>query len=337
MSEPIIERKDGYKELFRDGSLLHLHIRSWPMRAPLEWDDLRRENGEELPWSEQPDNIYLGTKRLMPVAEIRRFNHLERKARVLLEQASFKFPIAQLHFVPNRRLPRLTAALWEARREFEAEADAFAEGYVGRRNQMLADHPDQADRLRPHYPPPEKIRRKFSFELQMIELALPRRLRDLDSSRIRARMEAEDRMRQRFEAELEAQYWNSVNQIRSFVASVVDDSRQRIIEAFEGLGRRLAGGEVVTERSLDRVRRFLDAFDEISFIDDGRITAEIASVRGLLAAGAGQAEDRSRLSTAVGRLLTAAHETCDVDQVAGSYLRRMNLDAVTMEEPERQP
>lgn len=324
MSQPIPIKSDIYQQLFRNGSLVHVRISRWTMAAELRNSDLF----DDLATAPAlPDFAVLGHKYLLPQKQRRRFTVLESRSRQLLRDNSFAFPIGHLHFVAHQRLPKVLARLNECRDAYLKEVADFLEEYPRLQQEMLEKYPEHRTKLEPYYPAAERLRERFGFTVSLVELALPRRLRELDPARIQARLDAQSGLEREFRQSLQGQYDESLQQVRQFVQEAVAGSRRRIVETFETVGRRLRDGQVPTSAALDRIREFISSFREISFVDDRLIQDRLAEVSDLvLQQGDRPDTDPARLSAAVNRLLDEAGHVMNAGQVTDDYLRRLNLD-----------
>jgi len=149
---------------FEEMVAIQLAVRSWPGQAKLSAEDLG------LTYGQVREIFYLGNKKLYPQEWRRCFNQLSGKARTYLNDHSYPFVVEYVRAIPKRNLAKVVERLEELRAEYLAKADEFVDHYDTIRAEWKEKYQDIWDRLAPHYPPRDRLRRRFDFFWSVFEL-----------------------------------------------------------------------------------------------------------------------------------------------------------------------
>lgn len=312
-----------FQRLFRDGKLLQLHVSKWSMMTRLKENDLPLLAGTKL-----PEFFKLGDKMLIDDAELKKFTAIESSARHYLRGHAHPFPIAQAHFVPNKSLVGVLEKLHEFRGKYMELVDGFVTNYEAHKQAMLTKHPTHREILLPYYPAADHVRSRFGFQIGMFEVSFPRQMREIDLAAVQAEATARDEMNRKFQAEWQRQYAQSMQQVDGFLKDAVSSMRERVVEVFELIARKIKNREVVSATNLKTMSGIIEAFDGLDFLDDKQVRGKLEAVKGLLASGRDFKTDYqaiSALGTAVSDVLSVAAETTDLDALTGDYVRRIDV------------
>lgn len=316
-----MDTKGTSDALFRDGVLMDIDIAFWAGLARNSRQDVGLDANAPLPGFV----VGLGTKRLIPEAYVRTWRSAANRARYALEQSSFRFPVGGARFVPTAALAMVERVLTEIREEFEEGVRAFLDRYEAERDAYLAQYPEHRDRLEACYPPRKVVESRFGFTWQVYAVSVPeprvgagsrQAVRSLEHS---AQAIALDRYRHQLQERLDG-----------FLDQVVASLRAEVVEATTAIIRRVEAGEVVTEKSLGRIRRLVERYRTLDFIGDSGVQAALD--RALRVIGSSSAREisddtglRQAVREAVGSLRQAAAEISDISTVTGVYRRRIDL------------
>ena len=152
------ENSDTTKGLWRKGVLVQIQGGIWSMEARLNPSDIDVEP------SQIPQFAKLGKKRLLDQKNKNAFLNIIGKARSAAERFGFPFVLTGSYFIPFGNIDRLKDIIAKQQEQFNSEADRFVASYADKIGDYLDSFsPEHRERLEPHYPSPEKLRRTFKF------------------------------------------------------------------------------------------------------------------------------------------------------------------------------
>ncbi len=128
--------------LTREGVLIDVSVRYWRAAKKLRPEDLGLD-----PTRVTERLISLGHKRLLPRDALSGFALIESRAHALVEASTFPFLGGIAHFLPNAKLPEVTARLDALEREFTSAREAFLGQYSDLRAQAAREWWEAARRL----------------------------------------------------------------------------------------------------------------------------------------------------------------------------------------------
>lgn len=313
-----------YNQLFKDGKLVQVHVAKWSMSCRLDKEDLGLSDKDEI-----PEFAKLGVKMLIDEAELRKFNKVEGQARNYLTSHSLNFPIAQAHFVPHKSIMRVVEKLNEFHDQYLDLVDGFINRYETLKRDQLAKYPSKRQALEPFYPTIENLRVKFSFDINMFEVAFPRKMKSITMAGVLAEEKAVERMTTKFEKEMEQQYARNVNDIDQFLKESVTGLRSKIVTTFESIADKIKRGDIITKTNLTTMKSIIDSFEGLNFMDDKAVQSRISEVAALVNNPSTDFKEDfaavDQLQKAVTSLLDAANNVSDVDSVTGEYIRSISL------------
>lgn len=316
-----------FKKLFQDGKLVQVHVSQWGMSYALSGTDLKLEKG--LKTSEAiPGFASLGKKKLMPDEVRLKFKRLEANARSFLNQNSHKFPVADAHFVPQRKLPEVIVQLNKLKVAFELATTEFIRDYGVNKQKMLDLYPAHVASLEPCYPSAAMVASKFSFSISVYEVAVPSELKEVNLVGIQAENLAIDEMKKTYQAQMQTQFQESTAAMENFVKEATVALRGRVVETFQLIANKIANREVVTQTNIKSLRSIIEEFDELDFFDDDEVKAKLAEVKQMVNSGSdyrNNADAITKLQEVVGSVLATAGKMSDVDAITGQYFRKLDL------------
>lgn len=307
--------------LTREGVLLTVSVRYWRAHKQLKAEDLGL----------QPDQvsarlISLGHKRLLPKEATAALALIESRAHALVEANSFPFLNGLAHFLPNGKLGEVTDKLKGLETEFWAAKQQFIAQYGQLREAALVEWRRMAEQLSSDparvvatieaaFPPVPALERKFGFDRQLFQIAVPERLgldllhlgdqQHLLQARQRAAREAAAQIRE---------------QTQVFIADCVASLRSQTATLCEEMLQSIRTGESgVHQKTLNRLIRFIEQFKQMNFVGDVAMEQQLETVRReLLTRTAeeyrqGGASARASLESGLMRLADTARELARQD------------------------
>lgn len=257
-------------KIFNHGVLIDLKIGFWSAKVRNAAEDLGVD-----PSTLASMIVGLGTKRLCPKKVSDTWTTLAAKARYIIRRNAFAFPIADVSFVPLTTLPKVERLLLDLQLEFDKAAKFIVDNIEDVSEKWVQEQPvEHRARLRKLIPPKEMLRSRFYFTFSAFTVAVPKKVR-VESAK-RGRMEVEERMRvdaqERYRAQLEAR-------VQQFVDDAVKTLRQKTIEMCLSIVAKIKTGEVVTTRSLNTLRTFIERFRELNFSGDDEIERRLDAIQ----------------------------------------------------------
>lgn len=230
--------------------------------------------------------IQLGHKRLIPRDALADFALIESRAHAMVDGSSFPFLGGIARFVPNPRLGEITNNLERLRGEFLDALDGFVSGYSLMRDKALIEWREAARSMNGDaehliytieqaFPPAGDIRKRFSFDFQMFQIAAPEHLRLEIADGIAEFEVASDRRRiadeatQRLRTDLNGFISESVASLRQETARLASDVLATIDQSKSG----------VHQRTLNRLSNFIDGFRTLNFAGDQQLESTLESFR----------------------------------------------------------
>ena len=317
-----------FRNLFKNGKLVHIHVRKWPMCTSVQPEDLGLEATADKPATKVPEFISLGRKKLFTDDVRLAFGRIENGARKFLQSNSHDFPLVDAHFVPCKILPRVMAALDKYHDDYEAAVVKFLANYEGHKQKMFEAYPDYKTILEPYYPTVEAIRPKYSFTIRSFEVAFPSKVKDVTMTDVLAQNIAAEAASKKYEQQMREQYEQQMKQMEEFVQTSALALRNKIVETFEIIAQKIKGKEVVTAVNLKTLKNVIDSFDALDFLDDEKVKEQLKTVKALVESGSDFKDDATalqHLEAAITSTLATAKDMSDVDSITGGYIRRLDM------------
>ena len=269
------------QSLTRQGVLISVNVRYWRAHKKLKAEDIGLE-----PDKVSDRLISLGHKRLLPKEATAALALVEGRAHALVEANTFPFLNGLAHFVPNAKLEEVTAKLKELETEFWQAKTRFVSQYSPLRDAALEEWREMAGKLSSDparvvaaieaaFPPTQTLERKFGFDTQLFQIAVPERL-GLDllaigdqENLVSARQEAAREAASKIRAQTETFIADCVASLREQTAQLCGDMLQSIRTGENG----------VHQKTLNRLIRFIDQFKQMNFVGDAAMEEQLETVR----------------------------------------------------------
>ena len=267
--------------LTREGVLLNVSVRYWRAHKKLRAEDLGL-----APDQVSERLISLGHKRLLPKEATAALALVESRAHALVEANTFPFLNGLAHFVPNAKLGEVTAKLkaletefWRAKNQFIAQygplRDAALEEWRVLAGNLADDPARVVAAIEAAFPPAPTLERKFGFDTQLFQIAVPERLgldlltlgdqEHLIQARQQAAREAAAKIRE---------------QTQRFIAECVTSLRQQTAQLCDDMLHSIrTGASGVHQKTLNRLIRFIDQFKQMNFVGDAEMEQQLETVR----------------------------------------------------------
>ena len=269
------------QSLTREGVLINVSVRYWRAHKKLRAEDLGLE-----PDKVSDRLISLGHKRLLPKEATAALALVESRAHSLVEANTFPFLNGLAHFVPNAKLGEVTGKLKALETEFWSAKEKFIGQYGCLRDAALVEWREMADKLSDDparvvaaieaaFPPTPALERKFGFDTQLFQIAVPERLgldalsigdqENLITARQQAAREAAAKIRE---------------QTQSFIADCVTSLREQTAQLCGDMLQSIRTGETgVHQKTLNRLIKFIDQFKQMNFVGDTQMEQQLETVR----------------------------------------------------------
>jgi len=269
------------QSLTREGVLISVSVRYWRAHKKLKAEDIGL----------QPDKvsdrlISLGHKRLLPKEATAALALVESRAHSLVEANTFPFLNGLAHFVPNAKLGEVTAKLKALEAEFWLAKNQFVSQYGKLRDDALEEWREMAGNLSDDpalvvaaieaaFPPAPTLERKFGFDTQLFQIAVPERL-GLDllaigdqENLVNARQEAAQEAAAKIRAQTE-----------TFIADCVASLREQTANLCSEMLQSIRTGETgVHQKTLNRLIKFIEQFKAMNFVGDATMEQQLETVR----------------------------------------------------------
>ena len=341
--------------LFIDGVLMQVHVAYWSGAKALSAEDLGLDT-EKI-----SKTFNLGKKFLVPREVVANFRRIEGQARKLVEDNSFNFPIGSANFVTQKSFEKVEKKLRELKEVYLAAAEelilnfeehklavrpdyinaaqqAFSNasyGITGGLDQDLEASLEQGlqaftdsflARIEAHYPKAEDLRKKFSLDWNIYEVAAPRLTESDAATVIQNGSEREATL-----ANARAQMSQKIG---GFIADVVSVLRTETNEVCSKIVTSIKEGKVIKSSTIGALKNFIERFKDMNFIGDKTIEDQLESVRKELldACPVESFKDDMETRAELGRRLALIVEEtekltgADINKVTGEYHRKINWE-----------
>jgi len=317
-----------------DGTLFNIHILGWSGSICLTPEDMGFEANEV------PKAFKLGQKMLVPDIIISALRYWEGKARRAMDfPLGLKFPIGNSRFVPRANIPKVIEILKDCREHYLELARSLSENLERYREEMLPIYRQAAEtafvqlepegvtefnledreakknafveafltRIKSYYPTPEAILTKYDIEWSVFEIG--QSTGDY----------ATDELKSQTQAKLDA-----------FVEDVVAQLRGETVNVCTRITKSIKEGKVITNKSLDALRNFVDKFQSLNFVGDTRVDDELKALKAEFLTTAtpeqlSSPEMQVQLKERLASIAEVASDISDISAISGTYKRKIIL------------
>jgi hypothetical protein len=332
--------------IFKDGILAYVHVSYCTFEFMLTAEDLGLEK-EDI-----ADAYKLGRKLLIPSDVIRRFRAIEGRARRVLDENSFEFPISNARFITRKKFPTVLDSLKKCQGEYQSLVEKLIENYESYKTDMLSVYQQAAEiaygrksvkqefgldfdiekdksefitnflsRIDSLYPTVESLKKRFSLLWDVYEIALPR------MQRANSDLVSENEKKSQIALE---EYQSQIqNKISGFIDGVVSTLRQETLELCTRVISNIKDGKVIKGSTLNSISRFIEKFSELNFVGDDKIENELKKLQEefLNTHTKDQIAEQSDLQEELKRRLSLLSESVsditDLNSITGEYKRKI--------------
>lgn len=274
-STPDTSRLD---EMARTGCFVSVHVSKPTLRTSLSWKDLGLPELDEAlvtPPSTRP-----------PSKAFNVFGTLEGRMRTCLKRYSAG-SAGGFRFMKFGTLGKFVEEISPLVDQYEAAVDPFLAQYDQSVADALAIWEDKANniydslkspsvdrvtfcrriasRLRRAWPEAEKLRTRFSANVQILQFTVP-----------------SDDVMETNQDLIKAARQNAQATLNNFFDEAQNELRSRAIDIVRRMHKTLVEGETVTERSIKPLREFVDQFRELSVVNDAEFQARLEAMVALI-------------------------------------------------------
>lgn len=334
--------------IFKDGVLVSVHVSFWSGARALGAEDLG------LKPEDITDAFKLGKKFLIPSSVIRGFRKIEGKARHIVDSNSFPFPVGSARFIPRKKFEKVYKDLLDFQGTYMKLVDELVENYDKYRQEMIPiyeqaaevafinqtpematfgpDYDRDADRkafkeaflrkLETFYPPAESLRKRFSLDWDVYEIAVPR-MKQTSSEVVLEEEQKRSMAQQDYQKQIHAK-------IGSFVEDVVKVLRCETVELCDRITKSLRDKKVIHGATLSSMRNFIDRFQGLNFVGDNQVEKQLDSLRKeILDVYPAERfkedpEIQQELGRRIGEIRELATNMTDINSVTGEYSRKIS-------------
>ena len=268
--------------LFKDGILVQVHVRFWSGQCRLTPQDL----------GINPDQVSsafrLGSLYLVKEEHIREFRVRDGRARRVVDENGFSFPIGKARFIPKARLDQVIEQLEAHRDQVYALRDEMLAKYEERKAEML---PIYREAARVAFNNLEEAQTEFSIEDR--EAALEEFTQNF-INRINGAYPSAALLRGKFDiswtvfevtppsdkVQYASEKWKEAlsTQMDEFVSDSVKALRAEALEVVNRVHEALSGGKV-HGKTLNSLADFITKFRELNFVGDKTVEDQLESLR----------------------------------------------------------
>ena len=269
--------------LTREGVLINVSVRYWRGCKKLRPEDLG------LTADAVSDRlISLGHKRLLPKSATADLALIEGRAHALIDGNTFPFLNGLGHFLPNARLAEITDKLRTLEAEFWLAKEDFVAHYARHRASAMEEWQTAAAKLVTDPAQlvatianafPLALEKHFGFDTTLFQIAVPEHL----TADLVTMTEQEQIFTARQQA-AQAAGAKIRGDVQKFVSECVTSLREQTATLCEEMLASISSGKTdgVHQKTLNRLTRFIDQFQQMNFANDREMASQLEQVRGQL-------------------------------------------------------
>jgi hypothetical protein len=269
----------GFERIFTQGNLVDIQVSMWSGRRVLRAEDLGlEENGIS-------DAFSLGHKKLLPWEVLGKFDRLEYHARKFLVDHSYPAEFGSARFVPKKCFVEFATEMDKTIAKFDAAADDLVKNYQRYKIQVRPDFVKAAHeaykrvrsltrkkldedtfvkdflaRVDTFYPDVSTLRRRFSLDYVVFQMALP----DLTQATYEDIAEEQEKIKL-----LQSVYERNLNRrIEMFVDGLLEDQRSRAKIALENFNYAVREGGYIRDKSIIAIKRMIKNYEKMDVVGD---------------------------------------------------------------------
>jgi len=318
--------------MFNDGALIDVHVRAWSASICLTPQDMGLSDADVAA------AFKLGVKMLVPDDVVSTLRYWEGKARRAADfPFGLKFPIGSAKFVPKGNIPKVVEILKDCRDHYLELARSLSENLANYQEQMLPIYRQAAEtafvqqepegvtefsledreavknefveafltRIRSYYPTPESILNKYDIEWTVFEIG-------------------------ESQSEFATKEWKAQTRAKlaGFVEDVIGQLRGETVNVCTRISQSIKEGKVITNKSINALKSFVDKFQSLNFVGDDRINEELTKLKTEFLTTAtpeqlSSPEMQVQLKDRLAAIATAASDITDISSISGTYKRKI--------------
>jgi len=332
--------------LYKDGILMDIDVSGWSGAEGMDPEDMGLQKADIS------DAYRLGKKFLVPAEVIREFRSVEGRARRVVDDSSFSFPIGGARFVPRRKFTKVVKLLKKYQADYMGLVEKLITNYDSYKTDMDSVYKQAAEvaygrqparqefgpefdpendkkefvdrfmaRIHSQYPTVESLRTKFSITWDCYEIAMPK-MRKANADLIISEEQKSLIATEEYQAQIQ-------KKIGSFISDVVTTLRHETLMICSRIVNNIQEGKVIKSKTLNSLQDFIDKFSELNFVGDQKVEAQLESLRKefLSAHTSEQITEQSDLQDELKRRLNlladVASDMTDINSVTGEYKRKI--------------
>ena len=269
--------------LTREGVLINVSVRFWRGCKKLRAEDLGLQSD-----AVSARLISLGHKRLLPKEATATLALIEGRAHSLIDANTFPFLNGLGHFLPNARLAEITEKLRTLESDFWSAKAEFVSHYSRHRQSAIEEWQTLAEKLASDPARlvatitnafPITLGKHFGFDTTLFQIAVPEHL----TADLVTMTEQEQIFTARQQA-AQAAGAKIRGDVQKFVSECVTSLREQTATLCEEMLASISSGKTdgVHQKTLNRLTRFIDQFQQMNFANDREMASQLEQVRGQL-------------------------------------------------------
>jgi len=160
-------------------------------------------------------------------------------------------------------------------------------------------------RIKSYYPTPEAILAKYDIEWSVFEIG--QSTGDYATDELKAQTQAK---------------------LDAFVEDVIGQLRGETVNVCTRISQSIKEGKVITNKSINALKSFVDKFQSLNFVGDDRINEELTKLKTEFLTTAtpeqlSSPEMQVQLKDRLAAIATAASDITDISSISGTYKRKI--------------
>lgn len=293
-------------KLFIKGRFVKVSVGCPEFKKKLTNKDVGKKK-EDLP----EEIVSLGQKRLIKKSAMADIKALQSKAYSLVDTHSHESWIPTLRFMTDATAEMVKEELLKLRVEYLKLAEEFVKQYPKLKKETLEEFEQWRDRLEPFYPPEEKVKKSFYFEISGFD--------DWRLTIVRKEAEVLE------EATLSLKQ-NLMDKLEDFLKGSVLSARTQFIEHLQMVQEKINSGEKVNAKTIKKIHDMIEEAKSKDISGDSDFFTMLDEFGKKFTPDAAKAENfKAEIGGSLDKILEAAKDESAGDKVAEEYVKRSIL------------
>ncbi|MBF0243889.1 MAG: hypothetical protein HQL31_01280 [Planctomycetes bacterium] len=250
------------------------------------WTASKKVPTNSVQLGETDETLFRVNKDLVERSALKPIRQASQSAGEILHHRALPFNIRGVYYIPNSLITDVVRSIRDSERVFWEQVNSFCSNYSHYLEQARA-------RLNGHfveaeYPPADKIRQKFAWNLQMMAFTAP-------DSLIAVSPEMYQEANRRFHQEIEEFTENSVALLRHKFSEMVGHVVERLTPDENG------NRKIFRDTLIGNLREFLDDFHSLNLTNDAGLAEQVNRARTLIE---GISPEDLRISTGLSAMIS---------------------------------